>query len=418
MHDGGSKRMLAGALETGGEPQHFLGVAWRLWRRAHSGRSHKLRLAFGERAGFVDDQGVDFFERLEGFGVSDQDAGAGAAAGADHDRHGSGESESAGAGDDEHRDRIHQRMRQAGLRTDQKPRGKSDGRDGHDRGHEPGGDAIGEALNGSAAALRLADHLHDSRQQGFGADALGAHDERSGRVDGCADHLAAGRFFDGNGFAGDHRLVDRTAAFEHDAIDGNALSGTDAQAVAGLHLFERNVFFCNLAGFLGNLASFSVHFAGGDEARRFRAEMQQRADGGAGAAAGAKFHDLAEQDQRGDGGGRFEVDVGISTHAAQRRGKNSWREDRDHAVDVGDAGAEADQREHVRAAVDQRRPETLEEWQAAPEDDGSRQRELKPGEDRAPRRSDRMIASRDGDSAHEHARPEHAAHRNREQWRR
>ena len=253
MHDGGSKRMLAGALETGGEPQQFLGVAWRLWRRAHSGRSHKLRLAFGQRAGFVDDQGVDFFQRLEGFGVSDQDAGAGAAAGSDHDRHGSGESESAGAGDDEHRNCVHQRVREARLRTEHKPRDESDGGDGHDGGYEPGGDAIGEALNGSAAALRLADDLHDSRQQRFGADALGAHDERSGRVDGGADDLAAGRFFDGNGFAGDHGLVDRTAAFEHDAVDRNFFSGADAQAVSGLHLFERDVFFCYLLS--DNLAS-------------------------------------------------------------------------------------------------------------------------------------------------------------------
>ncbi len=59
--------------------------------------------------------------------------------------------------------------------------------------------------------------------------------------------LLSGDFSTGIGFAGDHGFVDGAAAFEHDAIDGNFFSGADAQAVAGLHLFERNVFFCDLA---------------------------------------------------------------------------------------------------------------------------------------------------------------------------
>ena len=59
--------------------------------------------------------------------------------------------------------------------------------------------------------------------------------------------LLLGRFFDGNRFAGDHRFVDGAAAFEHDAIDGNFFSGTHAEAVARFYVFERNVFFCNLA---------------------------------------------------------------------------------------------------------------------------------------------------------------------------
>ena len=95
---------------------------------------------------------------------------------------------------------------------------------------------------------------------------------------------------------------------------------------------------------------------------------------------------------------------------ASSRGKFRARR-RDHAVDVGDAGAQADQREHVRAAVDQRSPEALKEWEAAPEDDGGGQRELKPGNVKV-----------DYDRAHsEHAVepvPDHAAHRDREQRRR
>ena len=56
---------------------------------------------------------------------------------------------------------------------------------------------------------------------------------------------------------------------------------------------------------------------GVDQARGLRAQIEQGADGGAGAAAGAEFQDLAEQDECGDGGGGFEVDVGVSAHARE-----------------------------------------------------------------------------------------------------
>ena len=69
---------------------------------------------------------------------------------------------------------------------------------------------------------------------------------------------------------------------------------------------------------------------------------------------------LAEQHQRRDRGCGFEVDIGIAAHAAQRSGKNLRRDCRHHAVDIGHARAQADQREHVGAAVDQRRPERAE----------------------------------------------------------
>ena len=45
------------------------------------------RLALGEGAGLVDDEGVDLLHQLERLGVLDQHAEAGAAADADHDRH-------------------------------------------------------------------------------------------------------------------------------------------------------------------------------------------------------------------------------------------------------------------------------------------------------------------------------------------
>ncbi len=90
-------------------------------------------------------------------------------------------------------------------------------------------------------------------------------------------------------------------AFKNDAIDGNLFAGANAQLVAGLNAFEGNAFLRHRSRRIG-----------GEQAGGFRAEIEQSADGGAGAAAGTEFHHLSEQDEGGDGGGRFEVDVGIS----------------------------------------------------------------------------------------------------------
>ena len=80
--DGGGQRMFAGPLDGGGKAQHLGFVKF---RRRDDGRD--LRLAFGQRSGLVDHQGVDFLHPLQRFGVLDQDAGARAAPDADHDRH-------------------------------------------------------------------------------------------------------------------------------------------------------------------------------------------------------------------------------------------------------------------------------------------------------------------------------------------
>jgi hypothetical protein len=97
-----------------------------------------------------------------------------------------------------------------------------------------------------------------------------------------------------------------------------------------------------------------------------------------------------------------------------RVGENSRSDGRDHAVDIGDAGAEADQREHVRAAVDQGRPEALEEWEAAVEDYGRGEQEFDPRQN-CPLSNHRHIAADDVEATNDKVWPEHAGHRDREQ---
>jgi hypothetical protein len=108
-------------------------------------------------------------------------------------------------------------------------------------GHEPFRYAVGEALDGSAAALGLADELHDAGQQRFAADAFGAHDEGAGAVDGGADDFAVGRFFDRHGFAGDHGLVDRSCwPSSTTPSTGTFSPGRTRRRSPGFDLLERN----------------------------------------------------------------------------------------------------------------------------------------------------------------------------------
>ncbi len=184
FEDGLAQRMLTGQFQTGGEAEK-LGVIGQ-----SIGQADNLRLAFGERAGFIDDEGVDFFENLKRLGIFDQDAGASAAAHANHDRHRRGETQGARAGDDEDGDGVDQGVREPRLRAEERPGNERDGSDGDDDGDEPFRYSIGETLDWGAAALGLSDELHDAREQRFGADTFGVHDERAGGVEGCPDNFA------------------------------------------------------------------------------------------------------------------------------------------------------------------------------------------------------------------------------------
>ena len=55
-------------------------------------------------------------------------------------------------------------------------------------------------------------------------------------VDGRADHTRACRFLHRHRFSGDHRFIHRARAIEHDAIDRNLFSGTNAQSISGFYI--------------------------------------------------------------------------------------------------------------------------------------------------------------------------------------
>ena len=107
--DGGGQRVLAALVETGRQAQHLV-----FGEARGADRALERRPALGQRAGLVDDQGVDLAQVLDRGGVAEQHAIRRAAAGGDHDRHRRGQAERTGAGDDQHRHRIDQAVDPAG----------------------------------------------------------------------------------------------------------------------------------------------------------------------------------------------------------------------------------------------------------------------------------------------------------------
>ena len=116
-HDRVGERVLRAALGGGDEGEDLV-----LGGRAVGADDvGDAGLALGERAGLVEDHGLDRAEPLERLGVAEQHAVLGALSGADHDRGGRGETERARAGDDQDGDRVEQRQVERGLRAEGEP---------------------------------------------------------------------------------------------------------------------------------------------------------------------------------------------------------------------------------------------------------------------------------------------------------
>ena len=296
------ERMLAGPLDACGKPQH-VGLG-------ESGRGNDGgdgRLAFRQGAGLVDHQRIDLLHMLQRFGVLDQDAGLRAAADADHDRHRRREAKRAGAGDDQHRDRGDKAVGEARLRTPDRPGGKGEQRDRNHGRHEPAGDLVGHPLNRRAAALRLGDELHDLRQHRVAADLSRSMISAPDWFMVPPMTVAPVSFVTGIDSPVTMRFVDGAAAFDDNAIDRHLFAGPHAQPVADMDLIERHFFLAAV---------------GANAPRGLRREIEQRADGAAGRLARAQFQHLAEQDQHGDDGGRFEIDRDGAVRPRKAAGKS------------------------------------------------------------------------------------------------
>src|SRR6266542_1794355 len=214
------ERVLAVDLRRGGQRQQL--VLGETGGRADIG---ERRLAGGDRAGLVQHDGVEPMGGFEGFGRADEDARLRALSGTDHNGQRSGQAQGARAGDDEHGDRGDQREGQRGRWAGDEPDREGDDRDRDDRGDEVRGDRVGQPLDRRPRRLRPLHEPDDLSEHGVRADLDRAYPQRSGAVDGRADHRVPGPLGDRDRLPGDHRLVHRRGAGHHDRVDRDLLAG-------------------------------------------------------------------------------------------------------------------------------------------------------------------------------------------------
>ena len=116
-----------------------------------------------------------------------------------------------------------------------------------DNRHEHAAHAVAEALDVGAAGLGALDGGDDVRKRGGFAGGGHAHDEAAVQVHRAGEQFAAGFLVGGNGFAGEHGLVNGRIALHHDAVHRHAVAGLEHDAVADLQFGNGNLRFnCGL----------------------------------------------------------------------------------------------------------------------------------------------------------------------------
>jgi hypothetical protein len=196
--------------------------------------------------------------------------------------------------------------------------------------------------------LGVLDHPDDVRERRVFPDGGGLEDEVPIAVDRGAEDLVAPGAEHGQALAGDHRLVHGRAALDHVAVHRNPLARPHHDPIPHAHLLGRHLDLPAVA----------------DHARGLRPQAGQLADRVVRLGLGAVLQVLPEQDQRHDDRGHLEVQV----HAAGRELVD--------AVRVRGAGADGDERVHVRRAPAGELPRDAEELAPRPEHDRGGEREL------------------------------------------
>ena len=162
-----------------------------------------------------------------------------------------------------------------------------------DHGDKDGTGAVGQPLHGRARALRLLDHARDLRQDRGFAERLRPADHGAVVVERAGQDAAADFARQRRGFAGEHGFIDSGAAFNDGGVHREALAGKNQNVVAGLDLFKRHD---------------GLH-AVDNAARGYGAQAGERVERGQGAAFGAGFKALAQQQKSEDEQDRVEVDI-------------------------------------------------------------------------------------------------------------
>ena len=263
--------------------------------------------------------------------------------GADEERGRRREPERARAGDDQDGDRGGERERQAGAAARASSR-TSRRRSRSRPGRRSAATRSASRCTGALPDCASVDEPRDLGERRLGADALGPDDEPAAEVDRGAGDRVAGADLDRDALAGEQRLVDRRVPLDDDAVGRRpSRRGGRRRGRPTRSSLDRDA----------PLAAVGV-----EERDLLRAELDQRAQRGAGAALRARLEVAAgeqERDRRrprprgrsGRAGGRDGTSSnGIFMPVAPASRKKSATTDQPQA----DERAERDQRVHRRGA--------------------------------------------------------------------
>ena len=145
----------------------------------------------GEGASLVDDERAYLFCVLECSGIANEYPGLGTAAGPDHDRCWRREPERTRTGNNEHCNRIDQRLRQ--FTREDPPGDERHGTDRNNGRHKHRSHPVSRALNGCLAALGLPRQPDDLCKLCFGSRCFGSHPQQAIEIlRACIDPIARG----------------------------------------------------------------------------------------------------------------------------------------------------------------------------------------------------------------------------------
>ena len=235
--DGAGERVGGVLFDGGGDAVQSVFVKAAVGNAINGGN---LRPAFGQRASFVQHDGIDvggFFHRRC---VFEPNAVFHRLAHANHNRGRRRQTERARTGNHQNSNGVHQCNRPIAL--NQPSNDKSQKRNAHDSWHEYRRRFIGYARNRCFTALCFRERIHHVAEQGLAAELRSAvHHAAFGHQRAC-QHFAACLFLFRIGFAGKMTLVRPTAAAFNNAIGGNAFAVIGADKVADLYLVDGQLF--------------------------------------------------------------------------------------------------------------------------------------------------------------------------------
>ena len=267
--------------------------------------------AVGERAGFVENDGIHIGERLEVVGAFDENSQLGRAADAAKEAQRHANYECARAADDEEGQAAQDPIgpstgHQAAAEREHRCRAGDGGR--VDAG-EPCDEVFGACFLLAGVFHKLQDARDGGLAKGFG----GAHADKTRHVDAAADDIVAGLGGTGDRLAGEGGGVELGYALDDNAVDGHALAGLDNNDgadgdVIGKDLLERAVSLLNV-GVIGR-------------------DVHHGADRFATLAHGICLEQLADLVEQHNGGafGHVRIGIGEEHHGKRADGRDGHEE--------------------------------------------------------------------------------------------